>query len=222
MSKFPDMKKVFLVFTSFLLTSATFSQVLVKGVIDVHTGLGFGIYSLKSNDYEDNTGGALPGLFNAGASYQITDGFFLGLDYERNGFATESDSNEKAVSQNFGLTGGYNFLNKEKNALQVFLTVGTSRFRYDNFNSEDYITSRGTQVQLGLTWKHYFGETFGMFMNFSIPYYSYNEFSNSKGDRYEVGRVVTVNGIPEYESKVFQLTMSGVNFRAGITLKFGT
>jgi len=215
------MRKIIVLASLLLIISNTFSQALQKGNLDVRVGAGFGIYTFTSNDYEDNTTNALPGLFNLGLAYQISDAFSLGLDYERNGFVTDPDSNNKAISQNVGITAGYNFVNGEKNVLLAFFQLGYSSLRIDDFNESEYVTTRGSQIQLGAAWKHYFGETLGMFINFSIPFYSYNEFKNSKGDVYEVSRVTSVNGIPTIESKVFQAKMTGVNFRAGLAFKFG-
>jgi len=215
------MRKLLFLALAITTISSVFSQALVKGNFDIHLGTGFGVYTLTTNDYTDNTTGAVPGLLNIGAGYQITDAFVLGIDFERNGFATDPDSNNRAISQNFGLTAGYNFLNKEKNVLQAFLHVGTSNFTFENLDNQNDVKASGTQIQFGMAWKHYFGEVAGMFINFSIPYYSYNTFKNSDGDTYEVGRTTIVNGQPKYESRVFQATMTGVNFRIGLALKFG-
>lgn len=206
---------VFLVLINFCARS----QALSKGNFDLHLGTGFGFYTLTSNDYKNNSSGAVPGLLNLGLAYQISDGFSLGLDYERNGFVTDRDSNTKAVSQNFGLTAGYNFLNKEKNVLQGFFHVGSSSFRFDNFNDQEYVVAKGTQLQFGVKWMHYFGETAGLFMNLSLPYYNYTEFKNSNGDVYKVTE--HVNGIPTGNSRVFQASMTGINLRIGLALKFG-
>ncbi len=215
------MKQYIFLVSFFFIFSNSYSQALQKGNLDLHAGAGFGVYTFTSNDYEENTTNGVPGLLNLGLAYQVTDGLSLGIDYERNGFVTDSDSNTKAVTQNFSLTVGYNVINGDKNVLQAFFQLGTSSFRFDNFNDQDYLTSRGSQIQLGAAWKHYFGETFGMFLNFSVPYYSYNEFKNSSGDVYKIGRVVNINGVPTFESKVYQAKMVGVNFRAGLAFKFG-
>ena len=214
------MKKLFTLLLSITFVLTGYSQALQKGNFDIHFGTGFGVYSLKSNNYEDNSSGAVPGLLNIGLGYQITDNFALGLDFERNGFVTEADSNQRAVSLNFGVTAGYNLLNGEKNVLQAFLHVGTSNFTFENLDNNNDVKSSGNQIQFGMAWKHYFGDVVGMFMNFSIPYYSYNEFKNNNGDTYEVGRTTIVNGLPKYESRVFQATMTGLNLRVGLTMKF--
>lgn len=214
------MKSLILMTIIIVTCSNVDSQILSKGDIDISLGVGFGIYTFTTNDYEDNSSAAVPGLLNVSAAYQISDKFALGIAFERNGFVTDADSNVKATSLNFGITAGYNIINSEKNVLQPFLVVGSSNFRFENFNNQDYVKSNGTQVQLGLSWKHFFGETVGMFLNFSIPYYSYNQFVNSNGDTYEVSRLVTKNGAPVIESRVLQGVMSGVNFRTGINLRF--
>ena len=67
------MKKC-LFYALFLFTfSSAFSQALQKGNFDLHAGVGFGIYTFSSNDYEDNSTNAYPGLINLGLAYQISD-----------------------------------------------------------------------------------------------------------------------------------------------------
>lgn len=212
------MKRILVIIVCALVSSASLkAQVLKKGNIDTYLGVGFGYYTLNSNLFENETSAVVPGLINLGAAYQITDGFALGLDYERNGFVTNADSNNKAVSQNFGLRASYNVLNKEKNALKAFIVLGTSTFRFDDLDTKNYAVSRGSQFQIGGEWKHYFGGKLGMFLNFSIPFYSYNEFKDEDGDVWEDSRL---NGTV-IETRVVQIKMNGVNFRTGITFKFG-
>ena len=213
--------KLFITTLLFLIISTTgFSQALQKGNIDARAGLGFGIYNFKINSFESEEGAAVPGLLNVGLAYRITDDFSLGIDYERNGFATDADSNSKVVSHNFGITAGYSFLNSEKNVLTPFLQIGAGGLRFDNFDNQEYVTASGIQVQLGLAWNHYFGETFGMFANVSVPGYFYSKFKNSKGDVYEDSRVVIDNqGNASLETRVVNGTMTGVNIRLGLALK---
>ena len=197
-------------------TSIGNGQALTKGDFDIHLGTGFGIFSITTNDFEDNQHTGVPGLFSLGVAYQLNDKWSIGINYERMGFLTEADSNEKAVTQNFGIIGSYYFSNNEKNAFSTFLEVGGSSFRYDDFKQEDYVTSSGFMIQPGVSWKHYWGKA-GFYLNFSIPYAYYDEFRNKDDD------VLTVS---EYDpqamvirSRQFDLNMIGVNFRAGLVLR---
>lgn len=196
------------------------AQALEKGDFDVKAGLGFGVYSLSSNEFEDNSGAGIAGLINVSGVYQFSNAFSAGLDFERNGFATDQDSNQRARSLNFGFVLNYNLLNAEKNVIQPFLQFGWSNFTFDNYDQGDYVQSRGSYFQLGLTWKHYFTDGFGMFVNASCPWYSYNEFQNSKGQTYEISRNTGTLSNPDVETRVFQVHMMGLNVRTGLAFKF--
>ncbi|MEQ8323784.1 MAG: hypothetical protein RIC15_02230 [Vicingaceae bacterium] len=204
------------IFLAFVVFQAQ-SQALQKGNVDIHLGVGFGIYSFTSNDFEDNTGAGVPGLFSLGVAYQLSDKWSLGINYERNGFVTDPDSNNRAVSNNVGLVGGFNFVNSEKNVLHVNLEAGYSTFRYDDFKDEDYVIGTGSQIQLGAGWKHYFGGVMGMYMNFSVPFFNYSQFKNSEGEQLVVRRT-NIFGITT-ESRDYSITMNGVNFRIGLLVK---
>ncbi|MEQ8360282.1 MAG: outer membrane beta-barrel protein [Cytophagales bacterium] len=207
-------------FLILLISNTGFSQALQKGDIDVHAGLGFGIYNFTIKAFETENADAVPGLLNAGAAYRISDAFALGIDYERNGFVTDADSNSKVVSQNFGITAGYSLLNSDKNVLTPFFQIGATRLKFENFDNQDYVTANGLQLQFGLAWNHYFGERFGMFINASAPYYSYSKFKSSNGDVYEESRVVNDSqGNPVVETRVVDGYMTGVNIRLGLALK---
>ncbi len=199
---------------------AAYAQALQKGNIDVHAGVGFGIYNFTIKSFETENADAVPGLINLGASYRISDAFSLGLDYERNGFVTDADSNEQVVSQNFGITAGYSLVNSDKNVLTPFFQIGATRLKFENFDNQDYVTASGLQLQFGLAWNHYFGERFGLFINASTPYYSYNKFKSSNGDVYEESRIVNDSqGNPIVETRVVDGNMTGINIRLGLALK---
>ncbi len=216
------MKRFILLIISAFFMQSAFSQIMQKGNFDIRAGVGFGVYNFNTTAYEDNQHSAVPGLFNLGIAYQISDDFSLGLDYERNGFVTDDSTDSKVVSQNIGVTASYHFINGEKNALAAFLTVGTSNLKFEDFDDSETVTARGTQVQVGLAWRHYFSDNFGFFLNTSFPYYSYNEFKNSNGDVYEDSRIVTgPGGVPIIESRTVSGVMTGINLRIGLALKFG-
>ena len=173
------MKKVLGISAAIFFTLNIYSQSIEKGDFLIKAGVGFGVYSLSSNDYEESSNAGVPGLIPLSLTYHVSEKFGLGLEYERNGFVTDS-SHKKAISHNFGVKASYNFVNSEKNTLSAFFYLGSSSFRFDNFDDRDYITGSGSLVQFGSEWNHFFGEKIGMFINFSIPYFSYNTFKYSK------------------------------------------
>jgi hypothetical protein len=180
------MKKLILIFVSLFILNGSFAQNNQKGDFEIHAGLGFGVYGITSNDFEDNNSSGVPGLVSLGVSYQLSEKWNLGLNYERLGFLTEADSNEKAVANNIGVIIGYNIVNNEKNVININLETGFSSFRYDDFKEEEYVIGTGPEFQLGGTWKHYWGDHLGMYLGMSIPYFYYSEFKNKDGDALEV------------------------------------
>jgi len=210
--------KYFIVLAISVLTiNTTNAQALLKGDVDIHAGVGFGVYGITSNDFDDSKSTGVPGLISLGAAYQLSDAWSVGLNYERNGFATDPDSNHKAILNNIGIVGAYNFVNSDKNVLNVAVELGFSSFRYDDFKNEEYVIGTGPQFQFGAGWKHYFGGKVGMYMNFSVPFYKYSKFKNADGDELKVyqrdvfGQVI--------EEKTYTISMSGANFRIGLLLK---
>jgi hypothetical protein len=193
------------------------SQALQKGDLDIHAGTGFGILNLTTNDFEDDQHTGVPGLLSLGVAYQFNEKWSVGLNYERMGFLTEADSNEKAVTHNFGLISYYNLSNNEKNVFSILLDAGISSFRYDDFKEEDYVTSTGFMIQPGGSWKHYWGDHIGFYLNLSVPIAYYSEFRNKDDDLLEVSEYDAQSMV--IRSRVFDLSMVGVNFRAGLVLK---
>ncbi len=216
------MKLLISTFVFLVISTNGLAQALQKGNFDVHAGVGFGVYTITLNTFEKESDGAVPGLLNIGVAYRITDDFSLGIDYERNGFVTDADSNSKVVSQNIGITAGYSIVNSEKNVITPFIQIGSTSLKFEDFDGQDYVTSSGTQLQFGFAWNHYFGDKIGMFANLSVPVYMYSEFKNSNGDVYEESRVVIDSqGNPTVESRVVDANMVGMNVRLGLALKFG-
>ena len=211
------MRSVLFLFITSIVFNSAYSQVLQKGNVDINAGVGFGIYTITSNDYEDEKSAGVPGLLTLGVAYQLTDAWSIGLNYERNGFVTDPDSNNKAVLNNMGITGSYNFVNGEKNVLHAFLGIGYSSFRYDNLKDEEYVVGKGPQFQLGAGWKHYFGGKIGMYMNFSVPYYNYTKFKNGDGEELKIYRTNVLGQV--IENKTYTISMVGANFRIGLLLK---
>ena len=211
------MKNIIISLLAIFAVNQASAQALEKGDFDIHVGLGFGIYSVTSNDFEDDNSAGVPGLFSVGIAYQLSDKWSLGLKYERMGFLTEADSNHKAVSNNFGVVVAYNFINAEKDILNASFETGYSSFRYDDFKDQAYVIGSGPEFQLSATWKHYFGEKFGMYMNMSVPYFYYTNFKNGEDDKLKVASYDSQGNL--IEERLFSVSMVGVNFRVGLLLK---
>ena len=192
------------------------AQAIQKGDVEIRAGVGFGIYSITSNDFIDDHSAGVPGLVSLGIGYQISDRWILGLNYERMGFITESDSNTKAVSNNIGLMAGYTILNSDKNSFMLSFEAGSSSFRYDDFKDEAYVIGSGPEFQLGGTWKHQFGKTVGMYINFAIPYFYYTNFENDDDDKLKVYQKDSQGLV--IDERIFAVSMIGMNLRVGLLI----
>jgi hypothetical protein len=211
------MRYIISIFIVVMLVNLTEAQVLQKGNFDIHAGLGFGVYGVTSNDFDDDNSSGVPGLVSLGVAYQVSDDWSLGINYERMGFLTESDSNNKAVANNFGAVVAYNIVNNDKNAFNVSLEIGYSSFRYDDFKEQEYVIGSGPEFQLGTSWKHYFGDKIGMYLNLSVPYFYYTNFKNGDDDKLKVYQYDSQGAV--IDERLFNVSMVGVNFRFGMLIK---
>ena len=199
-----------------------FSQAVVKGNISADAGIGFGIYSAKTNDPADTASGAVPGLIPIYAEYAITDKIGVGLFFERNGFVTSKKDTSTVRSLNFGAGAAYRIINKDKIVLAAELSAGVSAFRITDDTdlgkaNNRNVTSNGSMVQLNINFKIYFGKHIGWFIKAGYGNYNYRYlYDNSDNLPPEADkRLVTVDG-KEYLS----LSLNGGNIRTGISVKF--
>ena len=180
------------------------------GDIDISLGTGFGFYGAKTNDSDVDTSGvnAAAGLLNLGVNYTIANNYSIGLNFERNGFLTDTTT-AYGYTMNYKLNFQYRFINGEKNALGLQAGVGMSSLKFVDENSTDYVKGNGLTYEFVLLFHHYFGERFGMFINAGYGNYSYKELRDQDGDLWLSD--------DNSESKTFSL--SGVNARIGIQFK---
>jgi len=204
--------------TLLLISNAITAQAIQKGDFEISAGSGFGFYGLATNEFEDNTNFGLPGVISLGVSYQLSNSFGLGINYERNGFLTDPDSNNKAVSNSIGLAVAYNVVNAEKNAVSLTLEVGGSGFRYDDFKNEDYVVSTGGHLKLGGHYRHYFNDHLGFYLKLNLSSFTYTSFENQNGDQFKVYRLNDFGFITDERN--FELRMIGMNFGFGLQYKF--
>jgi hypothetical protein len=209
------MKSILTLLVGFLLfTNTSFSQCTKKGDIDGKVGFGFGIYNLANNDETEQNSGGVPGLITLSSAYALGDRWSLGLQYERNGFLTNKDSSDAARSHNLGLAGTYRFVNREKVAFYVDLILGISSFTYEKNQINgtlDKVTSSGSNLQLGLGMKQYFGQHIGWFWELAFTNYSYKKFTNKDGD---------VLKTDDGKFNNLEIKMTGGNLRVGVCYKF--
>lgn len=187
-----------------------FTQVIKPNKVELGLGVGFGIYGASDNnpDSESNMAGA--GILNFSLHYTLSDRLSLGVVADRNGFITNKDSaNNKGVSYNYGLDIVFRLIGKSKTIIYVNFLTGLSNFRYDDLTYESWVKGNGLTLQPGLGFKHYFSNTFGIFIHSSYAEYPYNKLINDAGEVIKTG--------PPEDLKNYKIKLSGLNLKVGLT-----
>lgn len=235
-------RQIFLIFIILLLkNSFIFSQsnpktgIYPKGTINVGLGVGFGMYGAQDNDtssVETRKIDAICGLIPAFVDYSISKAFTIGFQFERNGFLTEKDSTtgykNRGNSINFDGTLKYRIINRKKcthydifskriptggSVLSSNLLLGYSYFTYkykDALGNKKELHGDGIHFQLCLQYDHYFNETIGYFLNASYNIYYYFQMFD------EDFVLIEVNN----KADILAMTLSGINLRGGLSIKF--
>ena len=189
-----------------------------SGNMDIELGGGVGLYGVTSNDPADSSSGvgAATGMAHIGFNYAVIPRLSIGLNYERSGFATRSDSSgsNSANANNFRLNIVFRMLNIERSALSINASVGMSSFKITSRINGDYITSNGFSFELGIRYQVMFGKHIGMYQQTSYDYFKYSKLKvyDSTND----GEVIELSNstIP------LAITLNGANIRLGLVVKF--
>lgn len=185
-------------------------QVISKGDIQVNAGTGFAIHGISSDDPNLQNDAALSGLINLSGYYNLSEKWGLGILYERNGFATEEDSSEAARSSNLMLGALYRIKNGEKGSFDISLLFGPSYFEYERTDSGEKIRADGVTLQLGIGFKHYFGNTVGIFSDLLYSGYVYDKLEDEDD-----------NVLQRSDGKGdVNIDFNGAHLRVGLALKF--
>jgi len=204
-----NMKNLFILIFA-IIPLLSISQAIKNSNIEINTGTGFGIYSVKDNDPINDTSKnntAAAALLQLSFKYYVINNLGLGIDVERNGFA--HDSSDKAHSLNLGLIAQYLILNKEKNVIYFDLLFGYSNFKYINNADKNWVTSSGVDIQPGVGFKHFFGKKIGYFLQSNYSLYKYGKIVDSKN-----------NTLKTSDSKDYKISISGLNVKVGLIIKF--
>lgn len=203
------MKKILLLLVSFI-PLITFAQAIHKGNCEITAGTGFGIYDVSNNESNDsakNNSTGATGLLNVSFKYAISEKFSLGFILERNGFA--HDSLNKAHSINIGLDAQYLFVNKEKNVIYIDFLGGYSNFKFIDNKNKNWVVGNGLTIQPGIGFKHYFGKTFGFYLQSNYAFYRYKKLIDANGNILKTGN-----------STDYLIRLSGLNVKIGLSFKF--
>lgn len=183
------MKKLFVIVLGVLICSASIAQVVKRGNLEIQAGTGFAFYSLTTNHEEekDSLNAALAGLLRISVNYAVSEKYSIGLELERNGYATDEDSNESVRSINLFLENSFRLVNNEKFVLEASVSPGISFFRYTTFNRVDIdpnVNSTAFALKLGLTNRHYLGSARKVGLSYGLLYggYYYRQFVGEGND----------------------------------------
>jgi hypothetical protein len=178
--------------------------------VNLHLGTGFGIYNVSNNRFGDKDHGTLSGNFRFGADYGILPRFSVGAELFNNSFATNKDSNNSARLGGIGIYVHWNFGKKEKTTWYLHSGFGATNFVYEDFDDDGKATSTGSYFRLGLGFRRYFGDHFGLYSELLATGYNFNKF------KYGDGQTIKT----DYNNN-FQVGLGGVEFRIGVCIAFG-
>jgi len=175
-------------------------------------GVGFGIYSLNDNDTKTEKFITATGIYSLGIYYSVSNHFYVGIGYDRLGFATNQDSAKTAFVKNLAILTKYNAHSSEKSAIHFTLSLGTTRFKYFDLKTSTNINASSIFVEPGIGYSHFWGQHVGYFLNASYYFTKYNKLVNKDNKPLKV----TNNGIEEQ----FWISLSGAHIKLGLVYKF--
>lgn len=202
--------KTFLVIAFLMLTFAVISQGQDKK-LNFYTGGAFGIYGGSTNDPNEKDSTAIDagcGIFSITGDYSFREKFYTGITFERNGFLTDSNSNDHAYSINLLVSGSFK-IGTEKNKFVFTVAPGFSFIKYQDGSTGNYVTGNGVVFQVGIQWDHFFTENIGMFIQPAFASYGYKELKDKNGD---ISKLANGNNL--------ELKLYGINLKAGLALQF--
>ena len=180
-----------------------------QGRIGLHTGVGFGIHLLSTNQIADKDVGGLTGNLRLGVDYGFTNWLTGGLVLFRNGFATDKDCNERASIGGVGVYAHFNFARRPKTTWYAGFGLGVSGLTYENFNNQGKATTSGSYQTLYLGFRRYFGDHFGIFVQAGASGYNYKELKYNSS---------LLNNATD---KKWEMLISGMEIQAGLAVALG-
>lgn len=205
------MKKIFFIVLT-LIPFFAISQAIQKNNLEINVGTGLGIYGTSDNDTSNENGAAVAALLNISCQYAISNKFSIGLELDRNGFAHDKDSANKAHSLSALINGQFRLLNKEKTSIFINLSGGYSNFKFIDTQKDVWVAGGGFTIQPGIGFKHYFGKTIGFYIQSEYAIYNYKKLTDADGNVLKTG--------PFNDQKDYQIKLSGLNLKIGLDIKF--
>jgi len=188
------------------------SDLSTRNEFQIYGGIGFGLYSLNDNDSESDKFITATGIYSLGVYYSVSNRFYVGIGYERLGFATNQDSVTTAFVQNIAILTKYNAHSTEKSAIHFNLSIGTTRFKYFDQKTSTNINASSIFIEPGLGYTHFWGQHLGYYLNTSYYYTRYNKLVNKDNQSLKVIN----NGLEEQ----FWISLNGVHLKIGLIYKF--
>lgn len=206
------MKKILFAFVSLIIPFIAFSQAVEQGDFEFSVGTGLGIYETTDNDTSNNNSTAVAGILNLSCQFAIANRLSIGIVFDRNGYAQNKDSADKAHSLNALINAQLRVVNALKTIIYINLSGGYTNFKYIEGTNNLWVSGGGFILQPGIGFKHYFGKTLGIYIQSDYTTFDYKQLKDSEDNILKIG--------PANNLKDFQLKLSGLNLRAGLTFKF--
>ncbi|NSW45498.1 MAG: hypothetical protein HPY79_06775 [Bacteroidales bacterium] len=183
-----------------------------RNEFQIYGGVGLGIYSLNDNDSKSDKFITATGIYSLGVYYSVSNRFYVGIGYERLGFATNQDSANTAFVKNLAILTKYNAHCTEKSAIHFNLSLGTTRFKYFDQKTSTNINASSIFIEPGLGYTHFWGQHLGYYLNTSYYFTRYNKLVNKDNQPLKVNN----NGFEEQ----FWISLNGAHLKIGLIYKF--
>lgn len=206
------MKKIISIITVIIIPFISFSQAIEQGNFEFSIGTGLGIYETSDNDTTNKNSTAVAGILNMSCQFAIANRLSIGIVFDRNGYAQEKDSLNKAHSLNALINAQLRIVNALKTIIYLNLSGGYTNFKYIEGQHNLWVSGGGFILQPGIGFKHYFGKTVGFYIQSDYTTFNYKQLKDSENTILKIG--------PANNLQDFQLKLSGLNIRTGLTFKF--
>ncbi len=212
------MKKTVLVLLCMLFAQTWLkAQGFEKGNFVIDAGLGLGFYDVSDNNPKNSDGGAAAVVVPVGIEYGISNVFGISLYLLPQSYISNQDSANAAQGLNLGLSLNVHVYNGKSSTILAKLGVGGSGFAYqENKPNQEAIDVRGggTNFFIGLQWRKYFGNHFGIFALADYSFHNIDAIEYNSGPN-KGNKLKLADPVEDYA-----IAIRGLNTQVGLTVKF--
>lgn len=183
---------------------------LYRNEFIVSGGIGFGIYSIKTNNPEDDKLTTAAGIYHLGIHYKLNQNINIGFVYNRSGFASNQDSTSRLNGYNLGLSIQYELLKNDKNSIFVGALSGTSNLKFIDHKTNSKITSSSIFIEPTMGYYHYWGKL-GYFISMSYYHVTYSKLVNKDNEPLTFSK--------NNENNNYHLYLKGAHLKFGLLFR---